>query len=100
MTLSRRFDALEQQIPRVKPGRPVPDHPVAFARGLLAGAFSPEDLDPCHPHHTGWLTTVYAFLTTLTPEHQASEAEAGIATGATCLDAEGLAALDAFMRRG
>jgi hypothetical protein len=78
----------------------VPEDPVAFARGLLAGAFGPEDLDPRHPNHTGWLTTVVAFLGTLTPEHIAWEAEVGIKSVATCLDEVGLAALDAVIRRG
>jgi hypothetical protein len=78
----------------------VPEDPVAFARGLLAGTFGPEDLDPRHPHHTGWVTTVVAFLGTLTPEHRAWEAEVGIKSVATCLDDVGLAALDAVMRRG
>ncbi|WP_439620680.1 hypothetical protein [Gemmata sp.] len=73
---------------------------MAFARGLLAVAFGPEDIDLRHPNHTGWLTTVYAFLTTLTPEYRAWEAEAGIAPEATCLDETGLAALDAVMGRG
>ena len=100
MTLARRLVALEQRAPAPRPGRPVPDDPVAFARGLLAGAFGPDDLDPTHPHHTGWVTTVVAFLGTLTPEHRAWEASVGIKSGATCLDAAGLAALDAVMRRG
>jgi hypothetical protein len=100
VTLARRLTALEQRAPAPRPGRPVPEHPVAFARGLLSGAFGPEDIDPRHPHHAGWLTTVVAFLGTLTPEHRAWEASVGIAAGATCLDAQGLAALDAVMRRG
>ena len=100
MTLARRLAALEHRAPAPRLGRPVPDDPVAFARRLLAGAFGPEDLDPRHPHHTGWLTTVVAFLGTLTPEHRAWEASMGIKSVSTCLDAAGLAALDAVMRRG
>ncbi|VTU00885.1 unnamed protein product [Gemmataceae bacterium] len=61
---------------------------------------APRTRTPTHPHHTGWLTTVDAFLTTLTPEHQAWETEAGIAAEATCMDAGWLAALDVVMRRG
>jgi len=47
----------------------VPYDPVAFARVLLAEAFGPENLDPRHQDHTGWLTRMCAYLTTLTPEH-------------------------------
>ncbi len=66
MRLSRRICTLESRIPRGRKGRPVPDDPVAFARGLLAGAFGPADIDPTHPHHTGWLTRECVFFTTLT----------------------------------
>ncbi|WP_439630637.1 hypothetical protein [Gemmata sp.] len=78
----------------------MPEDPVAFARGLLAGAFGPEDLDPRHPHHSGWLATAVAFLGTLTPEHRAWEAEAGIKGEVLDSDNDMLAALDAVMRRG
>jgi hypothetical protein len=100
LTLARRLSNLEYRVPLGRSGRPVPDDPVAFARGLLVGAFGPEDLDPRHPHHTGWLTTAVAFLGHLTPEHRAWEASVGITNGPTCLDDVGLAALDAVMRRG
>jgi hypothetical protein len=101
VTLARRLVALEQRAPAARSDRrPVPDDPVAFARGLLAGAFGPEDIDPRHPHHTGWLTTVVAFLGTLTPEHRAWEAEVGITSAPLDSDADVLAALDAVMRRG
>ncbi|VTU02546.1 unnamed protein product [Gemmataceae bacterium] len=99
MTLSRRLDALEQRVPRPRPSGPVPDDPVAFARGLLAGAFSPEDIDPHHANQTGWLTIVVAFLGTLTPEHRAWEAAIGFVSDPMGTDEEVLAALDAVMCR-
>lgn len=98
MTLTRRIHALEGRVPRRRKGRPVPDDPVAFARGLLAGLFGPADLDPRHPDHTGWLTRVYAFLTTLLPDHQ--EGLRGTGIGPASANVDKLAALDAVMRRG
>ncbi|MCE9561269.1 MAG: hypothetical protein K8U57_04370 [Planctomycetes bacterium] len=98
MTLAKRITTLERLVPRGKKGRPVPDDPVAFARGLLARQFAPADIDPTDPNHTGWLTRVYTFLITLTPEHQAWEREIGI--GGTGIEPVGFEALDAVMRRG
>lgn len=72
MTLARRLRVLEAAAPPPAPTRPhLPDDPVVFAQGLLAGAFGPVDLDPGHPHHTGWLCRMAAFLGTLGAEHQA-----------------------------
>ncbi len=96
MRLQARLKKLKVTV-RPRTCRTVPDDPVAFARGLLAGAFGPADLDPTHPNHTGWLTRVCVFLTTLTPEHQAWLKAAGIADPAANLDK--IAALDAVMRR-
>ncbi len=98
MTLAKRICTLESLVPRRWKGRPVPDDPVAFARGLLAREFGPEDIDPTHPDHTGWLTRVCVFINTLTPEHQAWLTATGIADPAADLDE--LTALDAVMRRG
>ncbi|WP_439626158.1 hypothetical protein [Gemmata sp.] len=73
---------------------------MAFARGLLSGAFRPEDLDPRHPHHTGWLAQVCTILATLPHEYQAWEEGAGIDAEARSQDAAGFAALDSVTRRG
>ncbi len=98
MTLARRIRTLERLLPPNRSGRTVPHDPVAFARGLLAGDFGPADLDPSHPDHTGWLTRVYAFRTTLLPEHQAWLTATGIRQSGC--DSGEFSALDAVMRKG
>lgn len=70
MRLAARVQKLEATVRPVRRTRPVPDDPVAFARGLLAGTFGVDDLDPTDPDQTGWLVRLHAFLDTLGPEHQ------------------------------
>ena len=108
MSLSRRLRALEAVVPPVRRGALLPDDPVAFARGLLAGTFAVADLDPAHPEHTGWVCRMIAFLDTLSPEHQAWLRDqrawhARAYPDAVLLPAaeeEVLVGLDAVMRRG
>ena len=108
MGLSRRVQKLEAAIPPIRSARPVPTDPVAFARGLLAGTFGLDDLDPTDPYQTGWLVRLHAFLGTLSPGHQAwlqraRESDPGAYPGDLLLPAPEAAihtALDAVMRRG
>jgi len=89
-------------------GRAVPDDPVTFGRGLVAGVFGADDLDPRHSHHLGWLVQACAFLGTLDEEHQAwlrraRELDPRAYPDEVLLPADDeavLAALDAVMRRG
>src|SRR5690349_14647958 len=71
MSLKHRVKKLEAVVPTAHPCAAVPGDPVSFARGLLAGAFGAGDLDPAHPHHTGWACRVSAFLIAIAPGHQA-----------------------------
>ncbi|AMV25217.1 hypothetical protein VT84_12530 [Gemmata sp. SH-PL17] len=108
MNLGSRVGKLEHQIPVRQVTTAVPDDPVAFARGFLAGAFGVDDLDRTNPNHTGWLAQMCAFLQTLEPDHQAwlrlaHEQHPGAYPGQLLLpatDEQILEALDAVMRRG
>lgn len=108
MRLTGRVQKLEAVTPPVRRGPVPPADPVAFARELLARAFGPTDLDPTHPHHTGWVSRVHAFLITLSSEHQTwlraeRERDPRAHPGAVLMPApeeQILAALDAVMRRG
>ncbi len=108
MTLGNRVGKLELQILVRRVTAAVPNDPVAFARGLLAGEFKVGDLDRTNPNHTGWLSQMCAFLQTLQPEHQSwlrlvHERHPGAYPGQILLpatDEQILDALDAVMRRG
>ena len=108
MNLGSRVGKLELEIPVRRVTAAVPNDPVAFARGLLAGAFGVEDLDRTNPNHTGWLAQLFVFLQTLEPEHQAwlrlvHERHPGSYPGALLLpasDEQVWTALDDVMRRG
>jgi hypothetical protein len=106
--LSSRLRKLEAVAPPARRGKVLPEDPVAFARGLLAGDFVPGDIDPMHPDHMGWMCRMHVFLIMLTPEHQAwlrlqRELDPRSYPGDLLLPApedEILAALDEVMRRG
>ncbi|AMV25165.1 hypothetical protein VT84_12270 [Gemmata sp. SH-PL17] len=108
MNLGNRVHKLEFQIPVRRVSAAVPNDPVAFARGFLAGAFGVDDLDRTNPNHTGWLAQMSAFLQTLEPDHQAwlrlvHERHSGAYPGQILLpasDEQVLEALDVVMRRG
>ncbi|MBP3954831.1 hypothetical protein J8F10_05985 [Gemmata sp. G18] len=108
MNLGNRVGKLEFEIPVRRASTAVPNEPVAFARGLLAGAFGVDDLDRTNPNHTVWLAQMSAFLQTLKPEHQAwlrlvHERHPGAYPDQLLLpasDEQILEALDAVMRRG
>ncbi|MBP3954795.1 hypothetical protein J8F10_05805 [Gemmata sp. G18] len=108
MRLGSRVGKLEFEIPVRRVSATVPNDPVAFARGLLGGAFGVEDLDRTNPNHTGWLAQLCAFLQTLEPEHQAwlrlvHERHPGSYPAALLLpatDEQVWASLDEVMRRG
>ncbi len=108
MSLARRVRKLEGIVVPVRRGKTLPQDPASFARGLLAGEFAAADIDPTHPHHTGWLVRAGAFLATLSPEHQAwlrleRERDPRAYPDALLLPAPEeviLAALDEVMRRG
>jgi hypothetical protein len=71
MKLRARIEQLELLAPAHRRRKPVPTVSLtAFVRGLLAGAFGPDDIDPMNPDQMNFLGEFHAYLVLLSPADQ------------------------------